>query len=256
MTFAIRRHLAPAAALLLAVGGANLRAADELPKGETILDKYVVVTGGKAAYDKIHSEVTSGTMEMGAMGMKAKMTTYQAEPALTYTEVTIEGIGKIQDGFDGKVAWGLSAMQGPRIKQGEERTDAIREAQMHNDVRWRDTFKTAETVGVEAVDGKDCYKVVVTPKEGSPQTRYYDKQSNLLVKVTRTVKSPMGELTAETMLTDYRKEGDIMMPHKMTSKVAGQEIKMTVDSVQYNVEIPKDRFDLPEEIKALVQKEK
>ena len=135
-------------------------------------------------------------------------------------------------------------------------TDAIREAQMHNDVRWRDNFKTAETVGVEAVDGKDCYKVVVTPKEGSPQTRYYDKQSNLLVKVTRTVKSPMGELTAETMLTDYRKEGDIMMPHKMTSKVAGQEIKMTVDSVQYNVEIPKDRFDLPEEIKALVQKEK
>ena len=34
----------------------------------------------------------------------------------------------------------------------------------------------------------------------------------------------------------------------------GQEFTMTIDSVKYNVDIPKDRFDLPPEIQALVNK--
>ena len=35
-----------------------------LPKAETILDRYIEVTGGKAAYDKRTSEITTGTMEL------------------------------------------------------------------------------------------------------------------------------------------------------------------------------------------------
>ena len=57
--------------LLFAAAGV-LAAADELPKAETILDKYVEVTGGKAAYAKIHAEITTGSMEFAAMGLKVK----------------------------------------------------------------------------------------------------------------------------------------------------------------------------------------
>lgn len=111
-------------------------------------------------------------------------------------------------------------------------------------------------MGVETVDGKDCYKVVVTPKEGSTQTRYYDKATNLLLKTVRTVKTPMGEITSEALMVDYRKDGDILAPHKVTQKVAGQEITMTIESLQYNAEIPKDKLALPDEVKALIAKGK
>jgi zinc protease len=243
-------------ALLVAAWIAPVLAQQPLPAGDTILDKYIEVTGGKAAREKIHSTIATGTMAMGAMGIKGKLTIYQAEPALMMTEITLEGIGKIQEGSDGTVAWSLSTMQGPRLKEGEEKADAIREAQVHGDTNWRDFFKTAETVGVETVEGKDCYKVVLTPKEGSPQTRYHDKETHLLLKTARTVKSPMGEITAESLIGDYRKDGDILTPHKVTQKVAGQEITITIESVQYNVEIPKDKLALPDEIKALIAKGK
>jgi hypothetical protein len=44
------------------------------------------------------------------------------------------------------------------------------------------------------------------------------------------------------------------VPHKMTIKAGPMEIAMTVDSVQINAEIPKNTFDVPDEVKALIKK--
>ena len=239
--------------LALTFAGA-LAAAADLPKGEALLDKYIEVTGGKAAHAKIHSDMTTGTMEFKAMGLKGKITTYGAEPDKKYSEVLLDGVGKMQEGVNGDVAWSLSAMQGPRVKEGDEKTETLLQAKFNSDLNWRDQFKTAETVGVETVDGKECYKVVLTPKTGSPSTRWFDKESNLLVKLAMTSKSAMGEIQSEMLVSDYRKEGDILLPHKMIVKAGPMEFVATVDTVQHNPEIPKDRFDVPDEIKALLKK--
>lgn len=233
---------------------AALSAADDLPKGEAILDKYVEVTGGKAAHAKVKSDITTGEMTLGAMGLKGKLTMYSQAPNKRVMEITIEGIGKIQEGSNGEVAWSYSAMQGPRLKEGEEKDEAFRQARANADVEWRELYTKAETTGVDTVDGKECHKVVVTPKTGKPQTRCYDKQSGLLVKLTMTSQSPMGEMTAESFLSDYRKEGELLLPHKIMTKVAGQEMAMTFDRVEQNPTIPADKFEPPAEVKALMNK--
>src|SRR5260370_28749977 len=155
----------------LGLSGVRMAAAD-LPKAETILDKYIEVTGGKAAYEKNHSEVTTGKMEFTGKGISGTVMSYRADPDKTYTEVEIAGIGKIREGSDGKVAWSLSAMQGPHLKEGAEKAQALQAGKSNAEVRWREIYKQAETAGVEQVDGKDCYKVVLTPNEGSPVTKY------------------------------------------------------------------------------------
>ncbi|HEY2013803.1 MAG TPA: hypothetical protein VGH38_09905 [Bryobacteraceae bacterium] len=253
MTFLAVKKTGSSLALLFAAAG-MLAAADNLPKGETILDKYVEVSGGKAAYDKIHSEITSGTMDFAAMGLKGSMVTYAAEPDKHLTEVTLPGVGKLLDGAFGDLAWTSSAIQGPRIKDGDEKAQSLLAGRFHADAHWRDMYKSAETVGTETVDGKDCYKVVVTPKAGPPITRWYDKQSNLLLKMSFTSKTPMGDVEAVSNVSDYRKEGDILLPHKVVSKAAGMEFSITIDKVEYNAQIPKDKFEVPDDIKALQKK--
>lgn len=244
-------YFAPA---LAAAAAALLVAADTLPKAETILDKYIEVTGGKAAYDKVHSEISTGTMEFAAMGLKGTMLSYTAEPNRRLTELTLPGIGKISDGSDGEVAWGSSAIQGPRIKDGDEKAEALVEARFNSDVHWREIYPKVETVAVESVDGKDCYKLVLTPKSGNPMTRWYDKETNLLVKMSMVSKSPMGEITADSTISDYRKEGDLLVAHKMVTHAAGRELVMTIEKVEHNPQIPKDKFVLPDDIKALMKK--
>ena len=246
------KNLIVSAALVLA--SAACLAADELPKAETILDKYVEVTGGKAAYEKLHSEVTTGKMEVVGKGISGSVMSYRVSPDKSYTEIEIQGIGKMREGSDGTTFWSLSAFQGPHLKDGDEKAQARMAGYFNSELHWRDMYKKAETTGVEQVDGKDCYKVVLTPNEGGPITRFYDKQSNLLVKMAMIAKNPMGEIPVESMVSDYRKEGDILMAHKITQKGMGQEISISIDSVQYNAEIPKDKFAVPDEIKALIKK--
>ena len=235
--------------------GAMAWAAD-LPKAETILDRYVEVTGGKAAYEKRKSEVTTGTFELTAMGLKGAMTTYHVAPDKAYTEIEFPGLGKIQEGSNGAVAWQLSAMQGPHLKEGDERATSLLMAKFNGDVAWRDLYKTVETAGVETVDGKPCYSVTLTPKEGPGSTRCYDKESGLLTKAVVTMKGPMGEITVEGYASDYRKEGDLLVPHKMTQKTMGQEFTINIDSVKPNADIPAERFAVPAEIQALIDKKK
>ena len=240
----------------LALAFAGVLAAADLPKGETLLDKYIEVTGGKAAYAKIHSEIMTGTMEFPAMGLKGKLTAYSAEPDKQYWEVNLEGVGKMQEGVSGDIAWANSAMQGPRLKDGAEKTESLLKARFNADLKWREIYKTVETVGVETVEGKECYKVVVTPVTGNPNTRWYDKESSLMVKVTAVTATAQGDIQTDTTVGGYRKEGDILWPHKMTVKAGPMEFAMTIETVQHNPEIPKDKFELPSEVKALLTKAK
>ncbi|HXI43453.1 MAG TPA: hypothetical protein VNH83_25960 [Bryobacteraceae bacterium] len=240
------------AALACSIAAAVPEAA--LPKGEEILDKFVEATGGKSAYEKVHTEKWTGTFELVGKGVKGAVTAYRSEPNKSVTVVELEGIGSIQDGTDGETAWTLSSLQGPRIKQGDERAATMREATFRGPAEWRKLYKNAETTGVENVDDQACYKVVLTPNEGKPETRYFDKKTNLLVKLTMQLASPMGEIPTETLLTDYKEQNGLTAPRKVHQKALGQEFLITIDQVEYNINVPKDKFDLPAEIKALAKK--
>jgi zinc protease len=238
----------------LALAFAGVLAAADLPKGETLLDKYIEVTGGKTAYSKMHGQMMTGTMEFPAMGLKGKLTIYSAEPDKQYFEVNFEGVGKMQEGSNGDIAWANSAMQGPRIKEGGEKTESLMRGKFNAELNWRDMYKTVETLAMETVDGKQCYKILATPKSGNPKTFWYDKDSNLMVKMSAVTATPQGDIQSDTSVSDYRKEGDILVPHKMSIKAGPMEISMAVDSLQINPEIPKNTFDVPDEVKALIKK--
>jgi hypothetical protein len=248
-----RFQIAIPAVLLLA---ATAFAADDI-KPEAILDKYVEVTGGRAAYEKIQTEIVSGTLEITNIGLSGTMTIYQAAPDKAYTAIEFSGgIGKAEEGSNGQVAWAVSGMQGARIKEGDERASSLRRDALNADIRWRDFFKKVELAGSEDVGGKACYKLTLTPNEGPAETRYYDKGSNLLVKVVMPITTPEGAATLEMTLGDYRDEGGILAPHTVSQKVPGADIMVKIDSVKHNPEIPASRFDLPAEIKALMAGDK
>jgi hypothetical protein len=227
---------------------------DALPKAETVLDRSIEVTGGKAAFEKRHNEVMHGSMEFTGRGIKGTMTVYQAEPDKNLAVIEIEGIGKIESGSNGDIAWENSALQGPRIKQGDEKAGSLRDGTFNAALNWRKLYTKAETAGVETVEGHECYKVVLTPKEGKPTTEFFDKKTGLLIKTTVTRTTPMGDISAEVVADDYRKEGDIIVPHKMLNRAVGQEFLIAVEKVEFNVELPKNRFDLPPEIQGLMNK--
>jgi Protein of unknown function (DUF620) len=230
--------------------------AQGLPKGEEIVDKSLAATGGKEAYEKCKNRVAKGSMELAGLGVKGNLTIYAAGPNKTYVEVDLPGVGKIEEGCDGAVAWSNNPATGPRLKEGAEKTSALRQADFDGEVNWRKHYKKAECVGDADVEGKACYKLQMTTSDDQVKTHYYDKSSYLLLKATGTEMSPNGNLTVENLLSDYKKVDGLLIPFKTRQKVLTQEIVITLDKVEHNVKLPENRFDLPDEIKKLAEKEK
>ncbi|MBU0609760.1 MAG: hypothetical protein KKI08_17870 [Armatimonadetes bacterium] len=84
--------------VLQVLGAAQILAADDepLPKADTILDKYVEVTGGKAAYAKITNRVAKGTLEIMGAGLKFDITVHVAAPNKSYSLMESKELGKIE----------------------------------------------------------------------------------------------------------------------------------------------------------------
>jgi hypothetical protein len=80
-------------------------AQNTLPSAETVLNKFLDATGGRAALEKRHNQVEHGTVEMAAMGIKGDMIIYEAEPNKNRMVIDLTGIGKIESGTDGTIAW-------------------------------------------------------------------------------------------------------------------------------------------------------
>jgi hypothetical protein len=246
-----------AAILLCAPFALALRAADtDLPPAETILDRFIEVTGGKAAYEARKSEIVTGRLEFAAAGVKGAIVQYSMEPDKYYSTLELDGIGKVEMGVTDGVAWEVSALLGPRIKQGEERAQALREARMNAPFHWRDLYITAETTGTGTVNGQECYKVALTPREGKPETMYFERRSGLLRKTTLIAASPMGDVNADVIAGEYKDFGGLMEPSKITQRAALQEFTTTIDDIKVNPAIPAERFELPAEIKALLSQNK
>jgi hypothetical protein len=230
-------------------------AADEaLPSVDAVINHFIAATGGKPAWEARHSQIEHATLDFPKQGLKGTLTIYEAAPNKYLGVTELPAIGKISTGANGEVAWENSALQGPRIKQGDEKAEALREGVFNAPLYWQKLYTKGETAGSLTVEGHDCYKIVLTPQEGKPMTEFFDKKSGLMIKTMATVSSQFGDVSAEIIYDDYRKDGDLLTPHRMTTRAAQQEFVIQIESVDVNPDLPKDRFDLPPEIRALLNK--
>lgn len=240
-------------ALLCTAAGAAFGQA--LPTGESIFDRFVTVTGGREAYAKRTSEVSKGTVTMPAAGVSGTMEVYWAAPNVRVALMDVQGVGKMEEGTNGVAAWEVSAVMGPKLKDGKEKAQAIREATFNMPIYWRKLYSKVQTMALENAEGVECYRVVATPNDGSkPETYWFDKASGYAVKVSRTVLAMGSEIPAEIVMKDYQKAGLVIQPATMIQRVGGQEVILRFTSVTANAPIPKSRFAPPQDIQLLMKK--
>jgi hypothetical protein len=229
-------------------------AQDSLPAAEVLLAKHVEAQGGADAFSELRSAVSKGTMELVGLGISGKLTLYQTRPASSLTVFEAQALGTIRSGTNGEIAWEYSDLQGPRLYEGAEKAFALREAVLDGSAKWRDLFSKYETVGIDTVGEKSCYRLVMTPKEGSPETWCLDVESKLLVKMDMKLDTAMGQIPVETTFSDYREVDGIKSPFRVSQKVMAQEMLIVLESVEYNPELDLNLFELPDEIKSLLDK--
>jgi hypothetical protein len=241
----MQRPFVPVMIALIATLGqpaARGQSKPDLPTADTVLNQYIEATGGKAAYKMITSRVMTGTIEITGANLMGTIKLTQAAPRKLLLVINLGPIGETKQATDGKDAWEVSTVNGERDMNGDEKEAFIREADFYKELDWKDLYAKAECVGIEDVEGKPAYKIVLTPKSGKPTTEYYDKTSHLLVKQTGTTAGPMGDVLVDVFPSDYKTKDGILIPMTVTQKVLTQQIVMKMKDVKHNVDLPADLF--------------
>jgi hypothetical protein len=224
---------------------------------DAVLDRFVEVSGGKAAFAELKSMSTKGTIEFVGQGIKGTVETYALQPNNSLTVMELAGIGKITSGVTNGMVWQNSAIQGARIAQGDEAAQMLRSTRLDAPVKWREIYPEVKLEGTEDVDGKAAYKVSLKAAgAGEPQVNWYDKESGLLVQSRMVLEIPMGKIPVVTKMLDYEKMGGFLEPRRLEQKMGPQTLVTVITSVERNPEIAAEKFALPAEIEKLAAKKK
>jgi len=224
-----------------------------LRPAEVILERFIEVTGGRAAYERLHSRVARGRMEASDGKVAGLMTMYQAVPnKLRMRFETFEGMA-IERGFDGDVVWEVDYRGQARTIEGLERASAIRLASFNAELHWPDLFENVRTVGTDLVDGRECHTVELTPKGEPAQFHFFDKATGLRVKML--VPYQIGEATVDIEMIpgEYKPADGIRLPFVTRQRLMEQDRIVALDTIVHNVPIPPEVFELPCEVKALLE---
>ena len=242
-------------ALLFFAFTALANAAD-LPSGESLIQRCIQKEGGEKAIERAQTAVMTGTVELIGHNISGPLQIYQ-DGDKSYMEIELAGIGKIEEGFNGTVAWESNVLQGPRVKEGAELEAAKRSSRISVLGDWTDYYKSATTEGSEDVNGKPAWKVSMAPKDGTAAEHFFfDRDSGLLIKMTQTLPTAMGDIPVEMTMGDYRPVDGILTPFLMTQAAIGQNMALHIEKVSYTAKIPADRFALPPDVQAIVDKKK
>jgi carboxyl-terminal processing protease len=224
--------------------------AGQLPDAATVIERYIVALGGRAAMLRPRSVRITGTLEIPAAGMKGSFETLLAAPDRLLRRITLPGIGEFRTGYDGDAAWSIDPVAGARLVESGERAGVQAQAWALAAVRDESLFESRVTEGVVEIEGQRCYRVALSWKNGRESRDCYAADTGLLVATLAVEETPMGPVEVLELLGGYSDFGGILRPLRAVQRMLGQEQVFTTVMVEYDV-VEAGAFVLPPEISAL-----
>jgi hypothetical protein len=228
------------------------RTGKALPNAEEIIERHIFESGGFSAYERLKTQKITGTLEFLSRNMEARTETLSAGDGRYYQSVDIPGLGKQEEGSDGRVFWERSPILGPRAKPRNNLTGLGMTLDAAEVIGWRYLVGEVRTEARETIDGHECYRVLVRGRNGSQQSiRWYDRNTGLLYRTNVSYKTEMGDVPTVLTYQEWRTVAGLKWPVRIHMEVSGQELRFTAAEVSLNGSINESVFDLPDEIRDL-----
>ena len=216
------------------------------PTVAQIFDAYINATGGKAAYAKLTSTVTTGTFSITGQKIKGNYEVQAKAPNKIHISQTIESLGKTDQGYDGNTGWSRDPINGLRMLSGAELAQLKEQARFNGLLFWKEMYPKTEVLGIRPVGSAKAYAVRLTPAAGKPTIQYFDVTTKLLVRQDQMVESPQGSIPTESYPSNWKAVDGVKQPYTMRQVVAGSNEIITIStSIKNNTAIPDSVFVKP-----------
>jgi hypothetical protein len=205
---------------------ANATGNSALPPAASILEKYLEASGGRGALEKVTSRVSTGTIEMTALGINGTFEIDEQAPNKSSVIINGQGLGVMQRTFDGSRGWLQDPLQGIIRFTGLGLELAKDAAVFNKPAKLQELYPKPRLVGKEKLAGKEVYVVSLGFEKW-----YFDVETGLLLR------------KGDTYYEDYREVDGIKLPFKLREEVlAGAGVIYRVTEIKHNVKIDEAKF--------------
>jgi hypothetical protein len=219
----------------------------QLPTVESVLERYVEVTGGREALLRHKSMTVHGRYQEPAVKLDVQTVTYTGAGKLL--QVAVLPVGKAMSGYDGQTAWDLDSHGNVTIHEGDVVRSIARDADMYYHLHVMRYFRSMEVVDVRPFSGRPCYHLKGINNWGRQNEQFYDKETGLLLGYAFNTAWRGGNGDATATFEDYRDFGGVRMATKTTSRDGDSLSVVTITSVTYD-DVPDSVFVMPEAVRA------
>ncbi|MGA2716514.1 MAG: outer membrane lipoprotein-sorting protein [Bryobacteraceae bacterium] len=231
------------------------RAGKALPNAEEIVERHIFESGGPEAYEMLRTQQITGTLTFVARNIEARTETWAASGGRYYQSTDIAGLGKQEEGSDGRIAWDRSPAIGPRVRPRKNPGALGITLDAAGVIAWRLLIEQVRTEAEEQIDGHDCYRVRLVPRNGTgDMIRWYDRATGLLYRSSLAARTDMGEVPVVMTFEEYRDIAGVKWPTRIRTTASGQDTVFAADEVKLNEPLDDAVFDVPPEIRDLAQK--
>lgn len=221
---------------------------------DEIIEKSVTAMGGRAAFEKIKSRVTTGELSIStpAGDIMGTVEMYAAAPNKQRTVIKADlsnfGAGQllIDQRFDGTNGYAMDSMQGNREVTGSQLDNMKAQSFPHPFLNYKANGATVKLGPKEQIKGKDMYVLTFEPPSGTPIKQYVDAETFLPARTIITADVPqIGRIEQMVDPSDYRDHDGVKVAHKLQLTNAAQSISMTFTKVEHNVAVDEKMFVKP-----------
>jgi len=238
-------------AVFLTLAGALLATPVAAQDLDEVLDNYYEAIGGIDAWKSVESMRATGSMVMAGMGIEAPFVVTTKRPNMVRLEFTFQGMTGVQ-AYDGETAWMLMPFMGrtdPEVMPIDMAKDVIDQADLDGAlIGWQESGHQVELLGKEETAGTEAYKIKVTKKNGDVEYYFLDSEYYVPIKVEGSSMQQGRMVEFETILSDYKEVGGLMIPHSVEARPKGAPSGqvITIDQVEIDIDIDESTFAMPE----------
>jgi hypothetical protein len=220
------------------------------PKGADVLDKYIAALGGAQKLATLKSFIATGTsVGYEGLGGGGSFQIFAKAPDQRSTVIVFKDHperGDTHRVYDGKIGWNKTPRNAvPEYQLSGSELDGVRVDAL---LSFPGQIKTALTqlrTATADLGDKDAEIVQGSGPNGLLVTLYFDKKTNLLLRMVRYSKSPVGRIPTQVDFADYRDVGGIKFPYSYTFSWLDGKDAYKLSDVKVNVPIDAKVFEKP-----------
>lgn len=204
-----------------------------------LVEKYLGALGGRQKLDAVSTMDQTYSLDMMGMSITSRVV---QDAGKFYMNMSAPGMNLMKQVYDGEK--GIVEQMGQQVPMEGADLESMKEQSiMFPERLYSSEGYLTEVKGLEDINGKACYKLVVSKPSGTKSTEYYDKVTFLKVKEVQT-SGDQGEASTTTMeYEDYKMVDGINVPHTVTiSGPMPTPIVMKATSIKVNNSIDPSLF--------------